>query len=467
MGLWSLIKYPFTTTIRLVSISVALIQFAVVLSWTLTRAIPVLIYVFSVIFSSLALFAAYDENLALQVQQTLPFLQFGLTAVVTLVTEVPHLLLALRVVGILAAKLFGILNSWFAYLFLILDVVGIAGYIYFLDLNYRGVSHITTQFKCSTDAKYSFLKMFGRSLTPRYSPDVKSSVVIYSDIQYQSTEVRASFDASDANIRDYGLCDIYSVDYDSEAFDSSRPRPVMIHAHGGKWVRGNKGFPNPIARILAERGFVVVSLNYRLARSNPLPAAVDDIKDAIKWCKKNIGKFGGDSEFIMLSGESAGGHLALTTVLLSSKSSSAAAAEGEGEGEEEAAVKAVILMSPVIDVLDAVPDSKLKQKDFFVGTVCRNDQELAKSFAPLTLLSQGAKVPPTRIFHGTSDTMVSVQGSREFARAAREGGFNVDLVALDHTHHLFSLTNSMKTIASAEAIADWAKQLYQSRKKLQ
>jgi acetyl esterase/lipase len=94
--------------------------------------------------------------------------------------------------------------------------------------------------------------------------------------------------------------------------------PGIVFLHGGGWVAGSKdGFDGP-ARYVAERGLVVAAINYRLVRKNTdgsidnrYPAALDDVKSAVVWLKKNAQAHSINPKYIGIFGESAGAHLAL------------------------------------------------------------------------------------------------------------------------------------------------------------
>src|SRR5581483_1621110 len=92
--------------------------------------------------------------------------------------------------------------------------------------------------------------------------------------------------------------------------------PVLVQVHGGAWEMGDKrGQAEPLMGYLAERGWVCVTLNYRLAPANRWPAMIVDVKRAIAWIRENIATYGGDPAFVAITGGSAGGHLAALAAL--------------------------------------------------------------------------------------------------------------------------------------------------------
>lgn len=86
--------------------------------------------------------------------------------------------------------------------------------------------------------------------------------------------------------------------------------PVVVFVHGGTWIQGGKGRFDDKTRAFAERGWVYVSINYRLSPDVRHPAHVQDAAAAVAWIHDNIGRFGGDPARVCLLGHSAGAHLA-------------------------------------------------------------------------------------------------------------------------------------------------------------
>ena len=92
--------------------------------------------------------------------------------------------------------------------------------------------------------------------------------------------------------------------------------PVLIQVHGGAWMTGNKEQQGaPIMAHLAERGWVCVAVNYRLSPRGTWPDQIVDVKRAIAWVKEHIADYGGDPDFVVITGGSAGGHLSALAAL--------------------------------------------------------------------------------------------------------------------------------------------------------
>ena len=98
-------------------------------------------------------------------------------------------------------------------------------------------------------------------------------------------------------------CDVYQP-------QSDVPLPAIVMIHGGAWRQGSKLAMMRHARRVARVGYVVVSINYRLAPKYPWPAQIDDCQYAVRWLKKNAEAYNIDATRIGVFGYSAGGHLA-------------------------------------------------------------------------------------------------------------------------------------------------------------
>ena len=85
--------------------------------------------------------------------------------------------------------------------------------------------------------------------------------------------------------------------------------PVHIYVHGGAWMIGDKRIGRRHGHFFAPKDIILVSVNYRLAPDDPHPAQMNVLAAAVKWVVKNIGKYGGDTDRITISGHSAGAHM--------------------------------------------------------------------------------------------------------------------------------------------------------------
>src|SRR5437763_1572941 len=104
--------------------------------------------------------------------------------------------------------------------------------------------------------------------------------------------------------------------------DVYRPRaasagcPTLLQIHGGAWILGSKNEQGiPLMRHLASRGWVCVSANYRLSPRATFPDHLIDCKRAVQWIREHGAGYGANADFLVVTGGSAGGHLAALVAL--------------------------------------------------------------------------------------------------------------------------------------------------------
>ncbi|MXN92336.1 alpha/beta hydrolase fold domain-containing protein [Flavobacterium sp. Sd200] len=137
--------------------------------------------------------------------------------------------------------------------------------------------------------------------------------------------------------------------------------PALIMVHGGGWRAGDKSLQVPMAQKLAAKGFVTVCVEYQLSMEAKYPAAVFNIKSAIRWMRANADKYGIDPDKIAISGCSAGGQLALLVGLTNGVEGKEGNQGNLGFSSDIQAIVdmdgAVDFMAPLSLNLDRKPDS--------------------------------------------------------------------------------------------------------------
>src|SRR4051812_33137866 len=136
--------------------------------------------------------------------------------------------------------------------------------------------------------------------------------------------------------------------------DPARRYPVVFFVHGGTWVSGDKDFHGlyrGAARSFARQGFVAVFINYRLSPGVRHPEPVRDAARAFAWTRKNIARYGGDPDRIVVAGHSAGGHLA--TLLVADESYLSDPELKLDPAASRRAIRAVVALSGVYRVPEA------------------------------------------------------------------------------------------------------------------
>ena len=187
--------------------------------------------------------------------------------------------------------------------------------------------------------------------------------------------------------------------------------PAVIMIHGGGWRSGNKSMERPMAQQLALQGYVTIPVEYRLSLEAKYPAAIHDIKAAIRFAKDNAGKYGIDTTRIAIEGESAGGHLAMLVAM----TNGVERFEGDRYGSRASStVHAAIDVDGIVSFLmpgslniDRKPDSP---DAFWLGGTFAEQPQVWKEASPLFYVGKNS-VPALFIcsaqprFHAGRDEM--------------------------------------------------------------
>lgn len=132
------------------------------------------------------------------------------------------------------------------------------------------------------------------------------------------------------------------------ATKTSRPLPIIVFYHGGGFVLGDIDVYDPICRNLCEKtGYIVVSINYRLAPEYPFPTAPNDCLTGLGWVISNVKNLGGDAHNIFVAGDSAGGNLAAITAI-------------QAKELFPTSIRGQILLYPVVDHYTSVTKSYIE-----------------------------------------------------------------------------------------------------------
>ncbi|HLK47867.1 MAG TPA: alpha/beta hydrolase [Bryobacteraceae bacterium] len=182
--------------------------------------------------------------------------------------------------------------------------------------------------------------------------------------------------------------------------DTSGPQATVVYFHGGFWAAGAKEAALMSLLPWFEMGWNVVNVEYRLARIAPAPAAVEDCLCALKYIVAQAKNYDIDVNRIVVTGESAGGHLALTTGMIPAS----AGLDNECTGPRAPRVAAIINWFGITDVMDVIegPNRRDIAATWLAGLP--NREEIAKRVSPLTYVRPG--LPPILTIHGDADNTV-------------------------------------------------------------
>jgi acetyl esterase/lipase len=238
-----------------------------------------------------------------------------------------------------------------------------------------------------------------------------------------------------------------------------RDAPVLVQVHGGGWTIGDKSQQGLILmNRMAARGWVCVAMNYRLAPKHPFPAQIIDVKRAIAWTREHIASYGGDPSYLVITGGSAGGHLAALAAL-----TPAVAEYQPGFEDADTAVSACVPFYGVYDMGGVTGDkAAVAMRDKFLAPrVFRKDprehQEEFELASPLTHVVPDA--PDFFVIHGAHDGLVSVRQARAFVAKLREVSTGVvtylELPGTQHAFEVFSSIRSQHVIRAVERWLEW------------
>ncbi len=235
--------------------------------------------------------------------------------------------------------------------------------------------------------------------------------------------------------------------------------PVLLQIHGGAWVVGSKEQQGlPLVYHLASRGWVCVAINYRLSPKATWPDHLVDCKLAIKWVRDHIAEFGGDPDYIVVTGGSAGGHLTAMVGLTPNDPEFQ-----PGFEHVDTHVRAMVPFYGVFDWRDRLgirgrrdPLRRLLER----RVVKRTRDDVPEVFDKASPLSRvRADAPPALVVHGTLDTLAPVEEAREFVRALRQvSNAPVVYAELRGAHHAFEIFHSIRelhTVAGVDQFLAW------------
>lgn len=227
--------------------------------------------------------------------------------------------------------------------------------------------------------------------------------------------------------------------------------PVLVQVHGGAWVLGDKeGQAYPLLAHLAERGWVCVSVTYRLSPRATWPDHIVDLKRALAWVKDNIADHGGDPSWLALTGGSAGGHLCALAALTPND-----AEFQPGFEEADTAVQAAVPFYGVYDWTNRDGTGREDLLDLLVDRVVKQPYETATAVyeraSPMSHVS--ADAVPMMLLHGTNDSLVPVAQARSMVDMLRAASRNpVVYVEYPGAQHAFDVFASDRTKAAVAGI---------------
>ncbi|NMR18943.1 alpha/beta hydrolase [Cellulomonas fimi] len=224
------------------------------------------------------------------------------------------------------------------------------------------------------------------------------------------------------------------------------PVPCVLWIHGGGWEAGDRRFTpanwpgDALFEALVASGLAVATADYRLSSEARFPAAVHDVKAALRFLRSHASVLSIAPDRIGVSGESAGGHLAAMLALTADD----LRFEGDvGEPGPSTAVQAAALLYPVTDFfaelrIPAVAPERLPESPEvrFLGATPEQAPGVARTASPMS--HAGASAPPTLLISGDQDAVVPLeQSERLHAALVAAGAPDVVLEVVPGADHCF------------------------------
>jgi acetyl esterase/lipase len=234
--------------------------------------------------------------------------------------------------------------------------------------------------------------------------------------------------------------------------------PVLLQIHGGGWIIGRKEEQGlPLMNRLAAHGWVCVAASYRLSPKATFPEHLIDVKAAIRWIREHGAEYGGDPDFIVISGGSAGGHLSALAALTPNDPE-----YQPGFEDVDTTVQGCVPFYGIYDFTDRrrhwgksllrhMLERLIMKKRF------ADDADAFDRASPMSRVREGA--PPFLVIHGTRDTLVPVDDARLFVEMLRavskEPVAFAELPGAQHAFEVFPSERTAHAIRGVERFIDW------------
>jgi len=223
-----------------------------------------------------------------------------------------------------------------------------------------------------------------------------------------------------------GLSRLKLTVYQPSHIELDKKLPAIVFFHGGGLRERHTWEFEPQSKYLVERGMVAVLATYTVKRhGRTIFESIADAKSAIRWIRKHADELGIDENRIAAGGGSAGGYLAACSALI----------KDYDEKNEDLSISsipnALVLFNPRL-VLPVIGDPPLSKKE-----IRYLNGRTVEEISPVHNVYNGA--PPTIIFQGTADKLVSIQESQRFCEEMKKFGNNCEVVLYEGREHGFFL----------------------------
>ena len=265
---------------------------------------------------------------------------------------------------------------------------------------------------------------------------------------------------TDISYGEYGARNLLDI-WRRPDLDRGGRAPVLLQVPGGAWmVGGKRQQAYPLMSHLAELGWVCVAINYRLSPRSTWPHHIVDVKRALAWVKEHIAEYGGDPDWVAITGGSAGGHLSALAALTPNDPQFQ-----PGFEDADTRVRAAVPFYGLYDFTrnEAIHSLMAPTLSKYVFKLRRPEiEEAFRAASPITYVSPEA--PPFFVLHGTNDSLIPVEQGRAFSKRLREVSRQpVAYAEMPFAQHAFDIFGSSRAAHAAVAVEQFLAEIYSRR----
>ena len=247
-----------------------------------------------------------------------------------------------------------------------------------------------------------------------------------------------------------GKSEAWKLDLVMPKAKSKAPRAAIVFVHGGGWRSGDKraGYFMRGAIEYAQKGYVCITVNYRLIAEAPMPASIEDVKCAVRWLRANAKKYNVDPKRIGAYGNSAGAHLVCMLGLVKPE----AKLEGDGPYQDQSSLVQAVCASATPTNFLLFDNRRKSQRtqpgELFAGPA-ETLEDRGRKASPSTYVA--ADAPPFLLVHGTADTTVNIKHGDTFHAALKKAGAkHLEYIRVEGAGHGVFHKSSKKTYPAME-----------------